>query len=120
MSAAHAASWLRMGRRNGVGGGSWTRTRRTGGTPAAASTSSTATIAGYALRVKVNAPASAVPGAIVSASKWVFVADAGVDLTSDDTIVSAADSTIRFVAIGSPATDQGVLTIDLQPLPGGA
>ena len=120
-AAAIAAQWadaeLELARLFGVGGASWTRTRRTGATPAADGSEATATVAGYALRVKVNVPAAAVPGATVSASKWVFVAAATVDLTSDDTIVSDADGTIRFAAIGAASVDQGVLTIDLQPIP---
>lgn len=100
----------------GVGGTSWTRTRRSGATPSADASEASATIAGYVQRAQVDRLAALRAGAVVSDAKWVFVGAAGVDLQTHDTIVSATDSTLRFAVLGNVQTDLGVTLAEVAPL----
>lgn len=94
-----------------VGGSSWTRTRTTPGTPAAAGTTSTATVTGLAfVRRSEEKLAAAAAGITVNVAPWECVAAADADVQIADTYTSRDDTSIVYRITEVPAVDSGNLT----------
>lgn len=99
----------------GVGGSSWTRTRRAGATPSADATTTTATIAGRVVRERVDRMARLRSGGLVGDAAWWFIGAAGVDVQTHDELTSVADSA-RYVVLANVSADQGYVMAEVAPL----
>lgn len=91
----------------GVGGPSFTGTRATGGTPAAAPTVTSLTSRTLVfVAAKEEAPAHTFPEVMVWKAPWLVFALLGVDVQSGDTYT---DGTHSYVITGEPVTHYGFL-----------
>ena len=108
---------LRLFRTYGTGGATWTRTRASGGTPAADPTITQSS--GLTIRFCQNgrvAQAQALPVLPIFAADWWGVAAGDVDIQAGDVYDNGS---IAFVVTGEPDTSQGFLLIpaDVHPVP---
>lgn len=118
-AAAFAATWAQteidLADAFGIGGGSWTRTRRTGATPSADATTTTATIAGRVVRERIDRMARLRSGGLVGDAAWWFIGAAGVDVQTHDELTSVADGS-RYVVLANVSADQGYVMAEVAPL----
>jgi hypothetical protein len=104
---------LRLLRTYGKGGATWTRTRASGGTPAADPTITQTS--GIVIRFMPNnrvVERSALPGLPIFIAPWWGVAAAGVDIQAGDVYDNGS---IAFLITGTPDSSQGFLVPPAAP-----